>query len=34
MTTRHVLAKGLGFAGVVVLMGESVFGVVGDSLMA
>ena len=31
---RHVLGKGLGFAGVVVLMGESVFGGVGDSLMA
>ena len=31
---RHVLGTGLGFAGVVVLMGESVFGGVGDSLMA
>ena len=31
---RHVLGTGLGFAGVVVLMGESVFGSVGDSLMA
>ena len=34
MTMRHVLGTGLGFAGVVVLMGESVFGGVGDSLMA
>ena len=31
---RHVLGTGLCFAGVVVLMGESVFGGVGDSLMA
>ena len=31
---RYVLGTGLGFAGVVVLMGESVFGGVGDSLMA
>lgn len=34
MTIRHLLGTGLGFAGVVVLMGESVFGGVGDSLMA
>lgn len=34
VTMRHVLGTGLGFAGVVVLMGESVFGGVGDSLMA
>lgn len=33
MTMRHVLGTGLGFAGVVVLMGESVLGGVGDGLM-
>ena len=31
---RHVLRTGFGFAGVVILMGGSVFGGVGDSLMA
>ena len=34
MTMRHVLGTGLGFAGVVVLVGEPVFGGVGDSPMA
>ena len=34
MTMRNVLGTGLGFAGVVVLVGEPVFGGVGDSLMA
>ena len=31
---RHVLGTGLGFASVVVFMGESVFKCVGNSLMA
>ena len=34
MTRRHVLGTGLGFASVVVLVGEPVFGGVGDSPMA
>ena len=34
ITMRHVLGTGLGFTGVVFLMGESVFGGVGASLMA
>lgn len=34
MTMRHFLGTGLGFAGVVALMGESVFVGAGDSLMA
>ena len=34
MTMRHVLGTGLGFASVVILVGEFVFGGVGDSLMA